>query len=103
MSETLVIDVVPGEDEVTLVLVGEVDLASSDRLRAMLGLVDPAAGTVALDMAGVTFVDSSGLVAIVQTHLRLGNEGRTLELRRVPDDVAQVLALTELIDYLRVV
>ncbi len=102
-ESNLIIDVVTGDDEVTFVLAGELDLASGGRVRSMLGLVDPGAHTVALDMAEVSFVDSSGLVAIVQAHLRLQHEGRVLELRRVPNGVQQVLVLTELIDYLRVV
>jgi anti-anti-sigma factor len=66
-----------GEAAVVSVL-GEVDLASAEKLRAVLGVPEAQAATVVLDLRGVTFIDSSGLSVIVAEHQRAQAEQRRL-------------------------
>ena len=51
---------------------GAIDLATAQQFRAEL---DACSGAVVLDLAGVTFLDSSGLHAILATHRRLNDTG----------------------------
>ncbi len=99
----LAIDVINRGGAVALLLEGELDLDCTDELQTCLGPVDASVPIVALDLGGVTFVDSWGLVTIVREHRRLSEAGRTLELHRVPSRVLDLLARTELLDYLQVV
>ncbi|MEM1274277.1 MAG: STAS domain-containing protein [Pseudomonadota bacterium] len=52
-------------------------------------------GTVVLDLHQVTFLDSSGLGAVVAAQKILGNE-RKLELACLQDAVAKVMSLTRM-------
>jgi anti-sigma B factor antagonist len=77
---------------------GEIDIASAPRLRdqllAALGL-EPAL-PVTLDMAGVTFLDSTGLAALVEVHRLAGEGGRRLCLLSPRRSVRRILHLTQL-------
>lgn len=88
--------------------VGELDLATAgaldDALRAWLD--DPAAGELVVDLSGVTFMDSSGLRAVLVASTEAAeNERRMVVLpgdgqaRRVIE-LAQVSAFLELRDAL---
>ena len=52
---------------------GELDLASSDRLSALLAELSDR--TVVVDLAGLTFIDSSGIAALVAAKDRLQSAG----------------------------
>ena len=68
---------VDGADHATLTLRGEVDLATKATFVAALEKVaDGGARTIVLDLAGVPFLDSSGLGAIVDA-VRAGREEQT--------------------------
>lgn len=104
----------PGEDAVRLtvdrqdldgrlllVLVGELDPHTAPRLEAELA----SAGTeprVVLDLAGVTFLDSAGVRAIVSAHERLSNAGGSLALRSPSPVAARVLEISGLDQHLDV-
>ena len=50
-------------------LVGEVDFTSAGPVQATLtSMILPGGGTVVVDLSEVTFIDSSGLGALVQAH-----------------------------------
>ena len=55
---------------------GELDAMSAPDLHAALGASDE--GDVELDLAGVTFIDSSGLAAVIESYMRLRPAGRRL-------------------------
>jgi anti-sigma B factor antagonist len=94
MATPLEIEVRPEGDTVTLVLSGELDIASAPTLRACVEQVDSTWPVVAIDMARVSFIDSTGAVALVWAHHRLDAGGGVLEVRRPSDRVRQVLELT---------
>lgn len=87
----------PGGDNALLRLVGEIDLSSAhlmvDRIdEAILG----GASTVVLDFGGVTFVNSTGLGALVAATKRLRADGGDLVLRQFRGIPASALATTGL-------
>ena len=57
---------------------GELDAMSAPDVHAALGAADE--GDVEIDLAGVTFIDSSGLAAVIEAYLRLRPAGRRLIL-----------------------
>ncbi|WP_051529365.1 STAS domain-containing protein [Meiothermus cerbereus] len=53
-----------------------------------------------LDMAGVNFVDSSGLALLVNLFKRSREEGKTLLIRNLQDPVRLILEITGLLEIL---
>ena len=90
----LTVTVVTTEPEITLELVGEVDLSSVPIIDAALGGIDEGTGRVTLDLAGVTFLDSSGLACIGRARSALAAAGRELVLRSPTPPVRRVLDIT---------
>ena len=60
----------PHENGVIVIAGGEIDLATSPKLREALLDPDARAASVVLDLREVTFIDSSGLGVIVGQHKR---------------------------------
>lgn len=101
MSETVLsVEVRPDDGGVTLILEGELDLASAPSLIHCLTELDPSWRDVVVDMAGVSFVDSSGLAALVRaaTH----GDGRTIRVCSPRPAVRRVLEITALEELLHV-
>lgn len=110
MELAVSIDQVPGGRLVEVS--GEVDLHTAPRLRAALDEAvgdatsgaGPGAATpaVLVDLAGVSFIDSTGLGELMAAHKALDAAGGRLHLVVVTDRVARVLALTGLDEVLSV-
>jgi anti-sigma B factor antagonist len=84
-------------DTRTLVLLGEIDLASSHLLvDALDAAMADGVRQLVLDFAGVTFVDSTGLGAMVAATKRLRAVDGDLVLRRFRGIPASALATTGL-------
>jgi anti-sigma B factor antagonist len=86
----------------TMSVFGEIDLAvAADLLDAILqwGTNDDRL-SMTLDMGGVTFIDSTGISALIEAHKRLDGVGCRMRLANVPACVARVTELTGLDDYL---
>jgi anti-anti-sigma factor len=97
---TLTVEVTAAGDRSTITLVGELDLDSVDRLRPVAEeqLSSGAYASVSLDMAGLTFVDSSGLALLVELRRLASEAGVRLEivnLRPGPRRVVMIAGLTE--------
>lgn len=75
-----------------LTLRGELDAATAVELGQHVS-ASPA-GDVQVDLAGVTFMDSSGLAAILESHRRLAAQGRRLVLTQTSTAVQRVLELS---------
>ena len=91
----LCVDVVPDGAGATVVLAGEIDLATAPELQARLEvLIDATTGDVALDVARVTFLDSTGLHVIALAHQRLRDGCRQLRVSNPATRVRRVLELS---------
>lgn len=84
--------VIDGRHRITVA--GELDAFTAPGLRAGIAL---AAGTeVLLDLAGVTFIDSSGLAMVVESHQRLRADDRRLVIVQPSAIVQRLLELSGL-------
>jgi len=79
-------------------LVGEIDTANSKRLRALLGERVDDDHVVVIDLAGVRFIDSSGLGVLVGALRRFNGAGHSLILRAPSASLLRVLEMTGLAD-----
>ena len=77
------------DDEATLSLSGELDIATAPAVRSHFNTLDEHR-TVVLDLAGVTFIDSSGLGLILECQGQAAAKGASLILRN-PGPQAQRL------------
>lgn len=88
------------DDGATRVLrvTGDVDIASADKLieLGLLGLDMDSARTLAVDLADVTFLDSSGMGALVFLRNHALARGIDVVLRNVPNSVRRVLHIAGL-------
>ncbi len=92
-----------GADAVLVTPSGEVDRDTAGELRRRLTEAVGQAGTgvVDVDLAGVTFMDSSGIGALIAAHRLAGTTGATLRVRDPGPPVRTVLELTNVWDLLR--
>jgi anti-anti-sigma factor len=88
----------------TLVVVGELDPATAPILAERLEPLteDPTVATVALDLAGVTFLDSSGLRTLVAANAVLQARDAALVLRSPSPNIRRVLEVTGLTELIAV-
>ena len=96
----LVVDTREEGDTSVLTLSGELDLASTPILERELAAVESeSAKRILIDLAGVGFMDSTGLQALLRARERATTEdGIQLVLRRGPHQVQRVFELTKTID-----
>ena len=88
-------------DATILTVSGELDVASSPGLRAALDRVDPTpARRLVLDLAGLSFIDVTGLSLLVRAQQRALRLRSRLILINVPDALRRLLKLTGSTDLL---
>jgi anti-anti-sigma factor len=75
---------------------GEVDLVTSEQLRGALLDALEESGRVTVDLTGLTFIDSSGLSALVDAHRRARDAGGVLILRNPTPMLRRLLDITRL-------
>lgn len=86
-----------GDDLVTVLVRGEIDLHEAGELRAVLG--DACAGShrsVLVDMSGVSFIGSSGLGVLARAGDQMHDEGRSLVIRGCSPTLLQAFEVTGL-------
>jgi anti-anti-sigma factor len=84
-------------DGTTVVVVtGNVDLLASDHLRRALATAVRRSADVTVDSPGVTFIDSSGLSALLDAHRRAHDAGRAMTLRHPTAMLRRLLEVTRL-------
>ncbi|MEL7157255.1 MAG: STAS domain-containing protein [Actinomycetota bacterium] len=83
------------DDPTTVVAVGQIDAHTSSLLDDALAAL-PADAALVVDLAGVTFVDSSGLRVIVRAHKRQTAGSGELVLRTPSEPVSRLLDITGL-------
>ena len=79
---------------------GELDIATAPQLERTLDASQ--AQLVVVDLREVTFLDSSGLHAIINAAIRARQDGRRLVLVRVPSNVKRILTLTGISDHVEI-
>ena len=85
--------------EIRLLVSGEVDLEAAPMLLDSIlcaGEAHDAGHRVVLDLQDVTFIDSSGLAALVEAHHKLTARGQQLLLGTRSERVSRILSLTGL-------
>ncbi len=101
-----ILDVEEGVDEgiAHIALRGELDLSTVPKVDEALKRIEAARPPViVLDLAGVTFLDSTGLRMVVTADQRARAEERRLAVVRGPDSVQRVFAITRLDEHLDMV
>lgn len=84
-------------DDDVLVVSGEVDIAAVDDLfEQARAYIESGPQVLVIDVADVTFIDSSGLGALVRLKTEAAERGKRLVLSNVPRYVARVLDVTGL-------
>jgi anti-sigma B factor antagonist len=77
-----------------VVLRGELDVAEAASVAAALAAVAARAPQVVVDLAGLAFIDSSGVAALVLARVQARRAGGDLVLAAPHDQVLRVLAVT---------
>jgi anti-sigma B factor antagonist len=91
-------------EQVTVSLKGELDLSSVGKVQAELQRVEAEGPSLLiLDLSSLTFLDSTGLRAVVTADERARENGRRFVIVRGPDAVQRVFSITRLEDRLEIV
>lgn len=87
-------EVLEREGVTVIALEGDVDVTGAPQLRDLLaGSISPG-GRILLDLAGVTFVDSSGVGVLVTAHRKAAEAGASFGLASPSATVTRVFELT---------
>jgi anti-anti-sigma factor len=98
----LTMELVGGGGTCRLALAGELDLASARLLEQALTTVrDHHVDVLELDLAGVSFIDETGLQTMLLTRSLCAAEGRAFRVLRASSQVRHALELSGAIDELR--
>lgn len=81
-------------------LAGECDLAAREELTAALLAAVDSAPVIVVDLAGLRFIDSSGVHGLVTGHHAAQRQGRRLHVVNAGGAVAHVLEMTGIGDLL---
>jgi anti-sigma B factor antagonist len=101
-TEPFAISVAPGPAGQTVITVtGELDLASSERLRGQVASIEPGASVV-LDLTAVGFCDSSGLRALLDADLQTRAGGGKVRLAAPGAALLRLFELTGVDGFLSV-
>ncbi len=101
--DQIAIETRPLQQGVVIAVSGEVDLATANLLERELLRAEQAHWVVAIDLTNVSFLDSTGLHAIMDANLRLRERGGRLLIVQGPPQVSRVFELTGLSDHLDLV
>jgi anti-sigma B factor antagonist len=84
-------------DRLVMALSGELDLVNAPRWEEeLVGIEADSPGTLILDLREVTFIDSTGLRAVIAADQRARSAGRRLVVVRGAEPVDRLFAVTEL-------
>ena len=102
-QDGLTVGIERGATTATIVLAGQLDLASIGALDAAARSLQPLTTPVVVDVADVTFIDSSGLRSLMGLHeASITATGVGIRLLNVSAPVHRVLELTGLMDIFEV-
>ncbi len=97
-QERFAVSTTPVDGVPTIVVTGELDPHTVDVLQAAVdgALADPAVSELVLDVAGLDFVDSSGIRVLIAAHKALESRDGRLVLRGANGMVRRLLDITGL-------
>jgi anti-sigma B factor antagonist len=87
-----------GDGDVIVALRGELDVLDAADVAGALAAVTAGEPRVIVDLAGLGFIDASGLAALVSGRKHVGTPGGDLLLAAPQQRVLQVLTVTHLLD-----
>lgn len=96
-EDLLKIDVDTSGPERVVRVRGELDPHTAPRLEAALRETDPGATRLVLDVAGINFMDSTGLRIVLAAEKELAGNGVDLVVRSPSDAVRRLLEITDLL------
>jgi anti-sigma B factor antagonist len=85
----------PSESARVLLISGDIDVSESSAIRDA-GLLLALRTGVVLDLGGVTFMDASGVSALLSIRMAALSAGTELVLRNVPSSVLRLLEVSDL-------
>jgi anti-sigma B factor antagonist len=91
-----------GDGHVVVMLRGELDVADAVSVAAALAAVAGRNLAIIVDLAGLDFIDSSGIAALARGRKHARHAGGDLVLAAPQQQVLRVLTLTRLIEVFRV-
>lgn len=93
-----------GSDWALLRVSGDIDINAAPYIRQrVVSEIEAGRPKVGLDLSDVTFMDSSGLAAIVGALKRARQEGGSVVLIRPAEQVRRILTMTDLVKVLPIV
>jgi anti-anti-sigma factor len=102
--ETLRYTTTDREGAAVLSLTGELVFETARKVeRELRNIEERKPGTLAIDLSGLSMIDSTGLALVVSADSRARGEGRRLVVVQGPDSVQRVFRMTRLDDRLEMV
>lgn len=99
MGKAFSIDMKPGNGVLTIAVIGEVDVATSPELAAVLtGAVEGGVPRVELDLAATEFFGSDGIRCLIEAQQLGRSHGVDVAVVRMSEIVRSVLVVTGLAD-----
>ena len=102
MSNTFRITVDRDESCTVLTMFGYLDIATSQELQDAVAALDDSVRGIVLDLAGVDFIDSSGLRALLDVERVATAADRTFSIVRPSANAVRLMEMTGLLEALHV-
>ena len=83
-------------DILKISVTGDVDLENSDGLRDQVSNALDANTAVSLDMSEVSYIDSSGVAALIESRQKADEGGKEFKLLKPSESVVSVLKMAKL-------
>jgi len=83
-------------DATLLVFTGRIDLSNCKDVRAVILSVLDGEGDILIDLAGIDYIDSSGIAHLVEGFQRAKAQGRKFGISEASEQVRRVLKITRL-------
>jgi anti-anti-sigma factor len=91
------------DDDTVVFLTGELDMATAPELAGVLGtIIEHGPEEVVVDFSGLSFIDSSGIAALVDSQHRLNEQKRRLSIHGAQRGAVRVFEIAGLVDFLHV-